>query len=638
MSGFESPYEADNPFADMPGNGKLDEPTKPAPHTTSASESQHANEGEETSSSMSPAVIESSKQSFASAGTEDKPTQRTASRKSGGTKGRKPIRASAISSRLENLDLENDPLGPLSMHDTSETLPVLPSKRSPGNFDNDPEYTQQPQSLSHADNKPRSNISSTAEPSRNPSIPLAQAANPTFSISVGDPTKIGDITSAHTVYKVYTKTNSQAFKNPEFSVTRRYRDFLWLYDQLNRNCPGVIVPPAPDKQAVGRFSEDFIEARRYALERMLEKVAKHPILRSDIDFKLFLESETFAADIKTRPVDQKVAHESHKGFLGLGGAFSMSGKFIETDEFFDQQKLNFDALDRQLKQLSKAVDVVIRQRKDLAHTTAEFGAALSALSTVELSRSLCNALGSLSDLQDKIKELHERQAQQDLLTLGHTVEEYIRLITSVKSAFSARQKAWLAWQSADTETAKRKSTGDKIRRQARTQQDRLNMVDQEMTESERRSHNSKLEFENVGKLLRSEIKRFDVDKVEDFRTSVEVFLESAVESQKEIIEHWEFYAGILAKELDDEDHENEIPSSRGVTTDPDDSVVVSDDSRLNTATTKESQDSILEQTVIEPITPTTPINASGSTNGSEQSPATAIFPPEEANPFARESL
>ncbi|ORY79454.1 Aovps5, partial [Protomyces lactucae-debilis] len=387
---------------------------------------------------------------------------------------------------------------------------------------------------------------------RTPSIPLEQAANPTFNIMVGDPVKIGDLTSAHTVYKVSTRTTSKAFKAPECSVTRRFRDFLWLYDQLNRSCPGAIVPPPPEKQAMGRFSENFVEARRYALERMLEKIGKHPVLRGEADFKLFLESETFANDVKHRPVDPRTAQEHSRGFLGLGGAFSMPGKFIESDEFFEQKKAQFDLLDSQLKHLSKAVDVVIKQRRDLAHTTSEFGAALSALSTVELSRSLSNALGSLSDLQIKIQELHERQAQQDLLTLGHTVEEYQRLIGSVKTALSSRQKAWFAWQDADADAAKRRSTSEKIKRQAKTQQDRLNQVDAEHTEAERKAHALKLAFEQVGRLLRSELQRFEMDKVEDFKTSLEMFLESAVEAQKEVIEHWEFYHDLLMQELEED--------------------------------------------------------------------------------------
>lgn len=163
-----------------------------------------------------------------------------------------------------------------------------------------------------------------------PSVSVEQAAKPSFSISVGDPHKVGDLTSSHTEYSVTTKTTSKGYRKPEFNVSRRYRDFLWLYNQLHNNNPGVIIPPPPEKQAVGRFEADFVESRRAALERMLNKSATHPILQHDSDLKLFLESEAFTMDIKNKERKDPGLGES-KGMFGsmLG---SSSGKFIEHDD------------------------------------------------------------------------------------------------------------------------------------------------------------------------------------------------------------------------------------------------------------------------------------------------------------------
>jgi len=38
-----------------------------------------------------------------------------------------------------------------------------------------------------------------------PSVSVEQAAKPTFHITVGDPHKVGDLTSSHTEYSVITK-------------------------------------------------------------------------------------------------------------------------------------------------------------------------------------------------------------------------------------------------------------------------------------------------------------------------------------------------------------------------------------------------------------------------------------------------
>ena len=102
---------------------------------------------------------------------------------------------------------------------------------------------------------------------------------------------------------------------------------------MHNNNPGIVVPPPPEKQAVGRFDTEFIESRRQALERMLNKIAAHPVLQHDADLKIFLESESFNMDVKHKERKDPGLGES-KGMLssiGIGGG-SGSGKFVEHDD------------------------------------------------------------------------------------------------------------------------------------------------------------------------------------------------------------------------------------------------------------------------------------------------------------------
>lgn len=367
-----------------------------------------------------------------------------------------------------------------------------------------------------------------------PSVSIEQAARPSFDITVGDPHKVGDLTSSHIVYQVRTKTSSKAYKQPEFTVSRRYRDFLWLYTALHNSNPGVVVPPPPEKQAVGRFDSNFVESRRAALERMLNKTAAHPVLQHDGDLKIFLESDAFNVDVKHREHREHGLGENKGMFSSIGFGSGGGGKFIEHDDWFHERRNYLDALENQLKALLKSIDTVVQQRKALAEAAGDFSASLHALSTVELSVSLSTPLEGLSDLQYRIRELYERQAQQDVLTLGITVDEYIRLIGSVKQAFAQRQKSFHSWHNAEAELTKRKATQDKILRSGKTQQDRLNQLQADVGDGERRCHQARLLFEDMGRLMRSELERFEREKVEDFKSGVETFLEGAIEAQKEV--------------------------------------------------------------------------------------------------------
>ena len=187
------------------------------------------------------------------------------------------------------------------------------------------------------------------------------------------------------------------------------------------------------------------------------------------------------------------------------------------------------------------MDTVVLQRKGLAEAAGDFSSSLHALSAVELSPALSYPLEGLSELQLRIRELYDRQAQQDVLTLGITIDEYIRLIGSVKMAFTQRQKAFHTWHAAESDLQKRKNNQDKLLRQGKTQQDRLNQINADVADAERKVHQTRLLFEDMGRLMRNELQWFEKEKVEDFKSGVETFLESAVEAQKELIELWETF-------------------------------------------------------------------------------------------------
>ena len=74
-----------------------------------------------------------------------------------------------------------------------------------------------------------------------------------FNVAVLEPIKVGDTLSAHVTYKVKTITDSVEYRNKEVTVNRRFRDFLWLYNNLVNKYPGLIIPPVPEKLSIGNL-------------------------------------------------------------------------------------------------------------------------------------------------------------------------------------------------------------------------------------------------------------------------------------------------------------------------------------------------------------------------------------------------
>lgn len=140
---------------------------------------------------------------------------------------RTPRRAGAQPVRLEALDDSLGPLGPLGDNATPavvEQPPAPPQKeqtvtlnqrqpnvaiQSPigGSIFDSIEGSGDLESPAGARIPPpvQPAIASPTKRDTQPSVTIEQAAKPTFDISVGDPHKVGDLTSSHIVYLVKTK-------------------------------------------------------------------------------------------------------------------------------------------------------------------------------------------------------------------------------------------------------------------------------------------------------------------------------------------------------------------------------------------------------------------------------------------------
>ncbi|XP_061874633.1 sorting nexin-11 isoform X2 [Colius striatus] len=95
------------------------------------------------------------------------------------------------------------------------------------------------------------------------------------------------------------ETNSKAFTAKTSCVRRRYREFVWLRRQLQKNAGLVPVPELPGKSTffVGS-TDEFIEKRRQGLQQFLEKVVQNVVLLSDSRLHLFLQSKLSLPEIE----------------------------------------------------------------------------------------------------------------------------------------------------------------------------------------------------------------------------------------------------------------------------------------------------------------------------------------------------
>ena len=132
--------------------------------------------------------------------------------------------------RLEAIDDSLGPLGPLGESPaTSEpeqppappskeqSLPVRNARQAPPHSpmsrsildssehaDDDRSSANSRQRFQHSGQMLSGGVENARRPNQ-PSVSIEQAARPSFDITVGDPHKVGDLTSSHIVYQVRTK-------------------------------------------------------------------------------------------------------------------------------------------------------------------------------------------------------------------------------------------------------------------------------------------------------------------------------------------------------------------------------------------------------------------------------------------------
>lgn len=119
------------------------------------------------------------------------------------------------------------------------------------------------------------------------SVALYQQPSPTL-IYIDNPEKHGEgVKDAYVTFDIH---------HHKHTVKRRYQDFCWLHERLLAELPTVILPPLPDRHSLldmlmDRFSPDFIVKRQFALQRYLQRLDEHHLVKESRVFNEFLTKE-----------------------------------------------------------------------------------------------------------------------------------------------------------------------------------------------------------------------------------------------------------------------------------------------------------------------------------------------------------
>lgn len=255
------------------------------------------------------------------------------------------------------------------------------------------------------------------------------------------------------------QSDFKTFSKPDFTVRRRFTDFLYLYKTLFRQYTHVAVPPLPDKHKLeyvrgDRFGPDFTQRRAHSLHRFIKRISLHPVLRRNATFLSFLETSDWNATMRNKSLRASSFSESGAGGSlgsngspgGNSGAFesfqdwgiNLFTKPHKPDKRFIDVREKADKLEEDLGHVEKVVARVARREGDLETDYADLATQFHKLTTMEpgIGNELTNFASSVETTSQGIRSLREA-TDQDYLGSLRDMASYI---TALKALLKLREQ------------------------------------------------------------------------------------------------------------------------------------------------------------------------------------------------------
>ncbi|CAJ1888391.1 unnamed protein product [Cylindrotheca closterium] len=380
-------------------------------------------------------------------------------------------------------------------------------------------------------------------------------------ISVSDPVQHSEGVNKYTSYRVDVRPQGPDLGQTQgFSaVLRRYSDFLWLYEKLQDERAGAIVPPLPEKKPTGRFNPQFIEDRRRSLERFLRRVAVHPELQGcncvdtflradDVSFhaakhsknNVVLQQSTMMGSMVPGAPPQLMPKPKKEGFKRWFAETktSISGDLVRSpdDELFEEIQRYVHGLDSQMKNVQTQASGLVGKGKEIANGLFEFGLAFNLLGQSEAD-ALGDALGKVGETADRLSVLSAEHADKEAAEFEDPLVDIIKTIHSVKMALQKRHEKRLTYSTCLQSVESKQHSLAKLRAQIGMEAKAYG-TEMSLRRAQDNAELAREDFAATSQRVLREVDRFKRETAEDMRRTVLEYIQMQVEYNKRMEEIW----------------------------------------------------------------------------------------------------
>uniref|UniRef100_A0A8C6WBW7 Sorting nexin-30 n=1 Tax=Nannospalax galili TaxID=1026970 RepID=A0A8C6WBW7_NANGA len=278
-----------------------------------------------------------------------------------------------------------------------------------------------------------------------------------------------------------------------YRVTTKVGPFICYGDQASLELTEPPHLPLPEKfvvkGVVDRFSEEFVETRRKALDKFLKRITDHPVLSFNEHFNVFLTAKDLNAYKKQGIALLTRVGESVKHVTGGYKLRSRPLEFAAIGEYLDTFALKLGTIDRIAQRIIKEeIEYLVELR--------EYGPVYSTWSALEgeLAEPLEGVSACIGNCSTALEELTDDMTEDFLPVL----REYILYSDSMKSVLKKRDQVQAEYEAKLEAVALRKEDRPKVPADVEKCQDRMECFNADLkADMERWQNNKRQDFRQL---------------------------------------------------------------------------------------------------------------------------------------------
>ena len=193
---------------------------------------------------------------------------------------------------------------------------------------------------------------------------LSQAKEPEIKLSFPEKVEGGLFSKSYVTYLMQTTPM-------EYKLRKRYSDFEWLRNILSTIYVNCVIPPLCKKNYAGRFSEVLISKRTRSIEKFMNGILIHPLMKNSEIFYNFISMEK-EADFEKK----KKEYNRLSSPVILNNVKSLTGELKvtvskEKEIYLENIKDNCDLNEQLLQKITKGYKALILLMEKLSEKMKE---------------------------------------------------------------------------------------------------------------------------------------------------------------------------------------------------------------------------------------------------------------------------